>query len=139
MMDYKFTFNEKEYELGENNCDYYVNDEEKPVAGIEREDILKLLSESEGIDFSLEYYDQPCNNCLYGQEEKAKAFNFLEGHFYIFTKNNEYVMSSISKEYVDTSFTKLFKKGRVDDSYIVSITVCSHCGSYSIEIEQCEI
>jgi hypothetical protein len=139
MKSYKFNLNEKEYELGENNCDYYVNDEEKPVMGIEREDILGFLSQSEGVEFGLEYYDQPCHNCLYGKEEKTKAFKFLEGHFYIFTKNNEYVISSISKEYKDTSFNKLLKKGKVDNSYIVSIMVCSNCGNYSIEIEQCEV
>jgi hypothetical protein len=49
MMCYKFSFNEKEYELAENNCDYYVNDEEKPVVGIEREDILKLIREEKDV------------------------------------------------------------------------------------------
>lgn len=139
MATYKFKFDEKEFELGENNCDYFVNDEEKPVTGIGREDIIVLLSQSEEIDFSLEYYDQPCHNCFYGKEEKAKAFKFLEGHFYIFTKNSEYVISTISKEYMDTSFNKLLKRGKVDNSYIVSITVCSNCGNYSIEIEECEV
>lgn len=139
MTSYKFSFDDNEYELGENNCDYYINDEEKPVTGIEREDILMLLSHSGVVDFSLEYYDQPCHNCFYGKEEKSKAFKFLEYHFYIFTRNNEYVISSISGEYKDASFNKLLKRGRVDNSYIVSIMVCRNCGNYSIEIEQCEV
>lgn len=139
MANYKFRYDDKEYELSENNCDYFLNDEEKPVAGIEREDILMLLGESREVDFGLEYYDRPCHNCFYGRDEKAKAFKFLEYHFYIFTRNNEYVTSTISKEYTDTSFNKLFKMGKVDNSYIASITVCVNCGNYSIEIEQCEV
>jgi hypothetical protein len=139
MISYKFKFDEKEYELGEENCDYFLIEEEKPVTGISMEDILNLLSQGEEIDFNMEYYDQPCNNCLHGKEEKEKSFKFLEYHFYIFTKSGEYVMSSISKEFIDTSFTKLLKKGKADDSYIVSIMVCGNCGNYSIEVEQCEI
>lgn len=139
MASYKFCYDDKEYELGENNCDYFLNDEEKPVSGIGREDVLRLLKDSDEVDFSIEYYDQPCHNCFYGREEKAKAFKFLEYHFYVFTRNNEYVISTISKEYIDTSFDRLLKKGMVDNSYIVSIMVCSSCGNYSIEIEECEV
>lgn len=139
MKSYKFNFDDKEYELNKDNCDYYLNDEEKPVKGIERESILTLLNESQEVDFSLEYYDQPCHNCFYGKEEKAKAFKFLEYHFYIFTKNSEYLLSSISGEYMKTSFNKLLKSGKADNSYIVSIMVCGNCGNYSIEIEQCEV
>lgn len=139
MKSYKFNFDGKEYELNEDNCDYFINDEAEPVTGIEREDILSLLSQSDNADFSMEYYDQPCHNCFSGKEEKAKAFKFLEYHFYIFTKNNEYVISSISGEYIETSFNKLLKSGKADNSYIVSIMVCRNCGNYSIEIEQCEV
>lgn len=139
MISYKFSYDNKEYELGENNCDYFFIDEEKPVTGIEREDILRLLNGSDDVDFDLEYYDQPCHNCFYGKEEKAKAFKFLEYHFYIFTKNSEFVMSTLSKEYMDTFFTKLLKRGKVDNSYIVNIMVCNNCGNYSIEIEECEV
>lgn len=139
MANCKFRYDDKEYMLEENNCDYFANDEEKPVTGIGREDILNLLNNSEEVDFGLEYYDQPCNNCLHGRKEKAKAFKFLEYHFYIFTRNNEYVISNISGEYADTSFNKLLKRGKVDNSYIVSIMVCCNCGNYSIEIEECEI
>lgn len=139
MMGYKFTFNDKEYILGENNLDYILNDEEKPVTGIKRDDILTLLGKSDEVDFSLEYYDQPCSNCFYGKESRARAFKFLEYHFYILTKNNEYIISSISEDYKYTSFNKLLREGKVDKSYIVSIMVCVNCGNYSIEIEQCEI
>lgn len=138
-MDYKFTYEDTLYELNENNFADFVNDEEKPVKGITRDHILNLLNEHEDIYFELAYFDQACQKCFAGREEKAKYFKFLEYYFYIFTKNGEYVISSISKEYENTSFNKLLKEKKVDDSYIVSILVCTNCKEYSIVIEQCEI
>lgn len=139
MEKYKFVFNDREYELSEDNFDYLINDEEHPVEGIDESKILELLSQGEKIDFDMECYGEPCTNCFAGKEEKAKYFKFLEYHFYIFSKQGQYVMSSISKEYENTSFNKLLKRGKVDDSHIVSVIVCVNCGRYSIEIEQCEI
>lgn len=139
MESYKFVFNDKTYELNENNRDYFLNDEEIPVSGVEIPDVLELLRQGEEVNFSLEYYDQPCSKCLAGKEEKEKYFKFLEYHFYIFTKDGKYIMSNLSKEYNHTSFTRLQREDKVDDSYIVSVTVCINCGNYSIEIEQCEI
>lgn len=139
METYKFAFNDKTYELGEDNCDYFLNDETDPVTGIDKTDIITLLNEGEEIDFDLEYYDQPCENCKAGTGEKKKAFEFLEYHFYIYTKNKEYVISTISKEYKNTSFNRLHNTGKVDDSYIVSVMVCMNCGNYAVEIEQCEV
>ena len=139
MTKYEFVYNGREYELVEDNFSYLLNDEENPVSGIDRQDILKLLSQTESAGFRIEYYDQPCENCLEGKKEKEKFFKFLEYHFFIFTKQGKYVISNISKEYADTSFNKLLKKGTVDNSYVVSIAVCLECGQYSIEIEQCDI
>lgn len=139
MSSYQFTYNEKTYALGKDNCSYLMNDEEHPVAGIEIDDILELLNQGEGADFDLKYYGQPCQNCHGGKEEKAKFFKFLEDHFYIFTKNGAYVMSSLSKEFTNTSVTKLLKEGKIDNSFIVSIIVCINCEEYSIEIEQCDV
>jgi ribonuclease HI len=139
MEKYNFMYDEKEYELGEDNCDFFANDEEKPVEGIVLEDVLELLRGSQKVNFNVEYYDMPCGNCRAGVEEKLKAFKFLEYHFYILTKDENYVISSISKEYENTSFNKLLKQGKVDNSYIVSVIVCINCGNYSVEIEQCEI
>lgn len=135
---YKFTKDEKSFELGEGNFDYFLNDEEKPVSGIEREEVIRLINEADEVSFSLEYYDRPCGKCLKGKAEKEKYFRFLEYHFFIFTKEGNYVTSNISKDR-NESFTRMFSKGIVDDSYIVSIMVCENCGNYSIEIEQCEI
>jgi hypothetical protein len=139
MENFKFDFNEKTYELREDNCDYLLNDEEKPVSGIELSYILNLLYQSKEVQFDLDYYDQPCESCLYGKEEKSKTFKFLEYHFYIFTKGGKYIISSISKEYEDTSFNKLLRQRLVDNSYAVIIAICINCGNYSVEIEQCEI
>ena len=139
MEKYKFVFNEKEYELGEDNCSYMIIDEENPVSGIELEDILELLNQGQEVEFGVEYYDELCEECLAGKEEKAKNFKFLEFHFFIFTKKGEYVIANISKEYENLSYNKLLKNGKVDNSYIVSIIVCFNCGTYSVEIEQYEI
>lgn len=136
---YKFALKDRNYELREDNCNDFINDEENPVEGLELSKVLEILKESHKVDFGLEYYGEPCEDCLAGKEEKAKYFNFLEYHFYVFTKDSNYVMSNISKEYESTSFTQLFKRGKVDNSYIVSVIVCENCGSYSIEIEQCEM
>jgi len=137
--EYNFIYNGREYELGESNCNYVINDEEHPVTGIEKSDIIELLSQQEIVGFDIEYYDQPCQKCLAGKKEKDKYFKFLEYHFFIFTKKGSYVISSISTEYENTSFTKLLKQGVIDNSYIVSIAICVECGDYSIEIEQCDV
>lgn len=129
---------DKAYELGESNLDYFLNDEEKPVTGIDREAIIKLLLEAEEVSFSQEYYDEACGNCLHGRAEKQKYFKFLEYHFFIYTKEGNYVSSSISKDRSE-SYTRMLNKGLVDDSYVVSLMVCENCGKYAIEIEQCEI
>ena len=90
-------------------------------------------------DFDMEYYQEACPECLAGVKEKQKFFGFLEYHFYILTKNGEYVISDISKEYEGLSFNKLSRKGKVDDSYIVSIIICEKCQDYIIQIENCLI
>ena len=139
MKNYEFAYNNKEYELGEENCSYMLNDEVHPAVGIERDNILELLRQHEMVDFNIEYYDQPCQNCLAGEKEKNKYFKFLEYHFFIYTKKGKYVISDISKEYEGTTFSKLLKQGVADNSYIVSLIVCIECGDYSIEIGQCDV
>ena len=124
---YKFTFDEKEYILDKNNFDELINDEEKPVKNIDVDTILQILNEStEEIDFDEEYYQE-------------KFFPFLEYHFYIFTKDGEYVISTIDKDYKGKSYNKLSRANLVDDSYIVSIIMCKHCNDYIIQIENCEV
>jgi len=139
MKSFKFTYGDKQYELTDNNCSYILNDEEQPVEGIELAKILEMLEQHEDVYFDVEYYDEPCQNCLAGKGSKNKHFKFLEYHFYIFSKKGRYVVSSISKDYADTSFNKLLKQRLVDNSYIASLIVCVECGEYSIEIEQCEV
>jgi len=139
MKSYKFEFNNKSYELKEDNFEYFANDEEYPVEGVEKDEIIALLNEAEDVNFDLEYYDCPCEECHAGKQEKAKFFKFLEYHFFIFAKEGKYIISNISKEYKDTTTTQLFKLGKIDNSFIVSIAVCENCGTYSIEIEQCEV
>ncbi len=137
MSRYELNYNDKQYELNEDNCSGLINDEEKPVKGITINNILDILNDSEVVDFDTEYYQEACPECLAGVKEKQKFFGFLEYHFYIFTKKGEYVISDISKEYEGLSFNKLSRQNRVDDSYIVSIIICEQCNDYIIQIENC--
>lgn len=133
----KFTYKEKEYDLDIKNCVDFYNDEEKEVYDIDLDKILKLLEQISNIDFEEQYYQEACSECLSGVKEKQKFFEFLEYHFYIFTKNQKYVISDIDKNYEGLSFNKLSRNNEVDDSYIVSIMICSDCSKYIVQIENC--
>lgn len=137
MSNYKFNYDEKEYLLNNDNCSGLINDEEKTVKGIDISKIIDILKDSDNVDFDVEYYQEACPECLDGVKEKQKFFPFLEYHFYIFTKNQEYVISDISKDYKGLSFNKLSRANKVDDSYIVSIIICKNCGDYIIQVENC--
>ena len=139
MSEYRFIYKDIEYVLNTNNCSELINDEEKPVKGIIVDNILNMLNEVDEIDFDVEYYQEACPKCLAGVKEKQKFFGFLEYHFYILTKDGDYVISDISKAYKGLSFNKLSRQGKVDDSYIVSIIICEKCQDYIIQIENCVI
>lgn len=134
---YKFNYENEEYIIDQTNCTELINDEEKPVKGVDIDTILNLINQCDDVDFDMEYYQEACIECLAGVKEKQKFFGFLEYHFYIFTKNGEYVISDIDKSYEGLSFNKLNKQGRVDDSYIVSIIICEKCKKFIIQIENC--
>ena len=137
MSSYKFNYEDKEYILSEQNCSDLINDDEKPVSGITKSDIIEILNKAENVDFDIEYYQEACPECLAGVKEKQKFFGFLEYHFYIFTKDGKYVISDISDDYKGLSFNKLSRANKVDDSYIVSIIICENCQDYIIQIENC--
>ena len=136
-MDYKFVYDEKEYILTEENCEGIFFDEENEVTGLSLDTILGALNEGEEGQFSNEYYagKYSCDT----QEQINKSYRYLEYHFYVYTKNNEYVLNTLGEEYKNTSFNRLFSLGKIDDSYIVNVTVCPNCGTYSIEVDQCEV
>ena len=134
-MQFKFKYNEKEYILNEQNLEYFVNDEVNPIMDVNEEKIIEILNNSDKVDFSKAYFDLPCENCKTGLEEKKKFFDFLGFNFYIYAKDRKYVVSTLDREYEGMSFNRLQKSGKVNESYIVIINVCKHCGSYSIEIE----
>lgn len=139
MAEYTFNYMDKSYSLGERNFTGLVNDVERPVKGFDEKEVIELLNNYPEVDFEKAYYEEPCEECKAGVKEKEKYFSFLEFHFYIFTKDENYIVSDISKEYENTSFNRLLREGKVDDSYIVSVIVCEGCGSYSIELEQCPV
>jgi len=135
MNSFKFCFNDKEYTLSEENLEYFQNDEETPVADIDADTVISLLNENNDAAFTTEYYDLPCSICKHGKVGKSKYYDYLEYHFYIFTKESKYVISSISKEYKENSLDNMLSSGTVEDSCLVSIAVCTNCGSYSIDLE----
>lgn len=136
-MNYKFVNDSKDYILTEENCEGIFFDEDNEVTGLSVDIILSALNEGEEVNFSNEYYAGKCSCDT--QEQINKSYRYLEYHFYIYTKNNEYVINTLCNEYKDTSFNKLFSLGKIDDSYIVNVTLCPNCGTYSIEVEQCPV
>ena len=138
-MEYKFKFGEKEYILNDENLYCFFNDEENPINDVDDKKIIEILNKSEKVDFSKTYFNLACENCNTGVEEKKKFFDFLGYSFYIYTKDNNYVISNIEPEYEGLTFDRLYRLGKVDNSYLVTINVCKHCGEYSIEIEEFEL
>lgn len=136
-MEYKFTSDNKEYILDHNNCEgiFFENDEE--IEGVTLDTILGALNDGDEVSFTNEYYVGKCS--CDAQEKIGKYYRYLEYHFYIYTKDHKYVINTICKNYKGTSFNKMFRAGKIDNSYIVNVTVCPDCGTYSIEIEECEV
>ena len=58
MNNYELNYNEKKYLLNENNCSGLINDEEKPVKGIDINNIINILNDSDKVDFDTEYYQE---------------------------------------------------------------------------------
>lgn len=133
-----FKVRDKEYTLDLEKFDGFYNDEENPIEDITEKDILEIL-EGRELDFEVAYYESRCEHCKSKVEGIKKAYRFLEYHFYLYTKNNKLVISSLEAEDKGETFTKLSRLGKVDNSYIVSIIVCAECGIYTIEIEEFEI
>ncbi len=138
-MEYKFTFDEKEYVLNEEKLECFFNDEENPIKDIDEKRIIEILNNSDAVEFSKAYFNLPCEVCEEGVSEKKKFFDFIGYNFYIYTKDNEYVVSTLDKEYEGLSYNRLERSGKINNSYIVTINVCRHCGSYSIEVEEFEV
>ena len=79
---FKFTFDEKEYILDDENFDELINDDEKPVKNIDKDTILQLLNESpEEINFGEEFYIEACPKCLTGINHKAVLNVPMSLHF----------------------------------------------------------
>lgn len=134
----EFIVNEKKYSLDKSNLDAFLNDEERPIKDLNADDILNIL-EGRDLDFEVAYYESICEKCKSKIEGIKRAYRFLEYHFYLYTKDDKLVISSLEAEDEGKTFTKMQRLGEVDNSYIVSIIVCAECGVYTIEIEEFEI
>lgn len=138
-MSYKFNFDGKEYDLNEKKLNGFFNDEVNPVSAIDESNILQILNEGQGVDFSKSFYSLACEDCMDENFEKKKAYEFLEFHFYIYTKDREGVTTTVDKDHEENSYDRLYSIGKVNNSYIVSIIVCKKCGVFDIEIEELEM
>lgn len=133
MTDVKFMYNNKEYILNEENCSGFYNDEERPVEGLDFDDVMELLS-NELPYIDTEYFNQTCELCRFKQPEGMKTYAFMELSFSIFTKEGKYISSSLTKGYEDMSYGKLERNGKVDSMYIVMVVICPNCNDYTIEL-----
>ncbi|MEG1254686.1 DUF3785 family protein [Clostridium sp.] len=137
MKEFKFVYGEEEFILSEENFTYIENEE---VEDFTIENVLDILNEGkEVVDFDYEYYSDKCEECDGGKTLDKKHYGFLEYHFYIFTKNAKYITSNISEEFENTSYSKLRRENKIDDSYIVSVIVCGECKTFNVEVEQCDM
>lgn len=137
MKEFKFLNNENEYILSKENLTYIDNEE---IQGFELAKIINTLNEGrEKVYFDYEYFIDKCDECGAGKKIDEKHYRFLEYHFYIFTKDGQYVISNISADFENTSFDALMKKGKIDNSYIVSVMLCEDCMTYNIAMEQCDM
>lgn len=138
MKSYDFSYNNQTYQLSEEKCTAMYNDETHPISDLSFEEIVAILEQAEDVSFQMEYYDVPCEVCKGNHVESSKNCSFLEYHFYLFTKDSQFVISSISKDYEANSFTELSRKGLVDESYLLSILVCPKCLDTTIELTYCD-
>ena len=73
---FKFTFDEKEYILDDENFDELINDDEKPVKNIDKDTILQLLNEYEDGNITR-------SECI----NKIKNLGRIYRDFYCYAKN----------------------------------------------------
>ncbi len=137
MKSFKFKHNDEEFILSEDNLSYMEVDE---IEDFNIEKVLEILEEAtEKVQFDYEYYADNCEECSNSEPIDKKYYRFLEYHFYVFTKEGKYIMSNISNDFENTTYSQLAKNRSIDESYIVSIILCESCRSFTIEIEQCDM
>ena len=134
-MGYLVTYEGQRFELEADKCSYFVNDEETPIEGVNPELILAEMAQSDEVYFEKVYFVESCEVCQENRKEGAKNYGYLEAHFYLFSKEGRYVMSSLSSNYEKKALPALLKSGEVDGGYLVSVNVCDHCGDYTIDME----
>lgn len=138
-MSYELKMNDTSYNLNLENCEAFFNDETMPLLDLDLEAALQLVAQMAQDSFAVEYYEDDCETCPPTPRSKKRLVPFIEGHFYIFSKNQKLVITSIDANFVAGSFDDLAAQGVVDDSYIMSVVLCPKCGKYQIEVEVCEM
>lgn len=138
-MIYTLQYGEQVYNLDEAHSEGIFNDDVMPIHPFDHETVSQWMVHLPNDAFELEYFEDDCEVCPPKPRGKKKLVPYLEGHFYVFTKKSEVVMTSIDPNFVQGSYDELLAKGTVDQSYILSIIVCPTCGSYQFSLEQVEM
>lgn len=138
-MNHQMHINNEDFMIDQSNCEAFFNDELKPIANINLETALSWVHQMPQDTFALEYYEDDCESCPPTPRSKKRLVPFIEGHFYIFTKQQNVVMTSVDPVYQQGIFDVLLAKGEADDSYILSIVLCPKCKKFQIEIELCDM
>lgn len=138
-MAYTLKHGEKDYTLDQEHCDGIFNDDLMPIKNFSYEVVNQWLNHMPNDNFDIEYYEDDCAVCPPKPRGKKKLVPYLEGHFYVFTKSGEVVITSIDPTFVQGSFEEMSLRGTVDQSYILSIIICPICGAYEFSLEQVEM
>lgn len=138
-MNYTLKYGEQVYIFDEDHSEGVFNDDLMPINAIDHGIVSNWLVHMPNDGFELEYFEDDCEVCPPKPRGKKKLVPYLEGHFYVFTKKGEPVITSIDPSFVQGSYDELLALGKVDQSYILSVIVCPVCGSYQFSLEQVDM
>lgn len=138
-MNYLLKSDPYEWLLNEDKCQGIFNDEIMPISALTFSAVMTWMKNLDSADFELEYYEDDCEVCPPKARGKKRLVPYLEGHFYVFTKQGSVVTTSIEPSFEMGSYDALILKGEVDQSYIMSVIVCPDCGSFQLSLEQVDM
>lgn len=139
LLNYCIKTDEYELMLLKEKCLGIWNDETDPIHDLTYERVASWMSYMPVDAFEIEYFEDDCEICPPRARGKKKLVPYLEGHFYVFTKEGESVTLSVHPDYISGSFESLLLQGIVDQSYILSVIICPTCGHYQFSLEQVDM
>lgn len=139
LLNYHIKTQEHEISLLREKCLGIWNDELYPVEGLDYDLVSSWMTYMPVDAFEIEYFEDDCEICPPKPRGKKRLVPYLEGHFYVFTKESKAVTLSTHPDFVAGSFEELSLKGVVDQSYIMSVIVCPNCSHYQFSLEQVDM